>query len=100
MLFVIDINECVDNNGGCSQICSNTDGSFECECYNGYDFIENSTTDCKGTLKNFNNNFSCHHYQILMSALLIMVAVKKFVLIQMEVSIVLVHQATVAMFSV
>ena len=59
--LLIDINECDDDNGGCSQICSNTDGSFDCECYNGYDFTENSTTLCIGTFKNFNNYFSCHH---------------------------------------
>ena len=35
-----------------------------------------------------------------MNAILIMVIVKKYVLIQMEVSIVFVHQATVAMFIV
>ena len=35
-----------------------------------------------------------------MNALLIMVAVKKYVLIQMETIIVLVHQDTMAVFSV
>ena len=57
--LLIDINECDDDNGGCSQICLNTNGSFECECYNGYDFTENSTTDCIGNVKNFivMNNF-------------------------------------------
>ena len=44
-----DINECEDNNGGCSQTCINTAGSFNCECYDGYGFIYGSTTDCTGT---------------------------------------------------
>ena len=48
--LLIDIIECDDDNGGCSQICSNTDGSFECECYDGFDFTENSTTDCIGII--------------------------------------------------
>ena len=37
LLSVIsDINECVENNGGCSDECINTRGSFECKCPNGY----------------------------------------------------------------
>ena len=35
-VFLIDINECEDNNGGCPQLCKNTEGSFECECDVGY----------------------------------------------------------------
>ena len=54
--LLIDIIECDDDNGGCSQTCSNTDGSFECECYDGYDFTENSTTDCIGKFWNFISN--------------------------------------------
>ena len=30
--FVIDINECSSNNGGCSDQCTNTDGGFYCSC--------------------------------------------------------------------
>ena len=33
---VTDIDECTSNNGGCQHNCSNTDGSFECSCRNGY----------------------------------------------------------------
>lgn len=31
-----DINECASNNADCQHTCSNTDGSFECSCRNGY----------------------------------------------------------------
>ena len=31
-----DINECDADNGGCSQICNNTIGSYECFCEDGY----------------------------------------------------------------
>lgn len=31
-----DIDECLDKNGNCSQICINEYKSFHCECRNGY----------------------------------------------------------------
>ena len=33
----LDVDECLDNNGGCEYICTNTIGSFECSCQPGYD---------------------------------------------------------------
>uniref|UniRef100_G3T9K5 Vitamin K-dependent protein S n=1 Tax=Loxodonta africana TaxID=9785 RepID=G3T9K5_LOXAF len=44
-----DINECKDptnNNGGCSQICDNTPGSYHCSCKNGFVLLSNKK-DCK-----------------------------------------------------
>lgn len=32
----VDVNECAVNNGGCSQICSNSIGSFSCSCRTGF----------------------------------------------------------------
>ncbi|KAI6659122.1 Fibrillin-3-like isoform X30 [Oopsacas minuta] len=29
----VDIDECIDGNGGCDDICINTDGSYTCGCY-------------------------------------------------------------------
>ena len=31
-----DINECDNNNGGCSHVCTNSIGSFACSCDSGY----------------------------------------------------------------
>ena len=45
--IVSDINECDKDNGGCSQICNNTAGSFECKCRTGYDLDANGLT-CNG----------------------------------------------------
>ena len=33
-----DINECLTNNGGCSYTCTNTPGSYTCDCSTGYNF--------------------------------------------------------------
>uniref|UniRef100_A0A8C2N9K8 Vitamin K-dependent protein S n=1 Tax=Capra hircus TaxID=9925 RepID=A0A8C2N9K8_CAPHI len=44
-----DINECKDPvnvNGGCSQICENTPGSYHCSCKNGFVMLSNKK-DCK-----------------------------------------------------
>ena len=43
----LDVNECATNNGNCSQICTNTIGSYACLCLTGYKLnIDNKT--CAG----------------------------------------------------
>ena len=32
----IDVNECATNNGGCGHTCTNTVGSYFCNCRTGY----------------------------------------------------------------
>ena len=44
-----DINECDDYHGGCEQNCTNTIGSYECECGVGY-FLNEDEHNCDGTL--------------------------------------------------
>ena len=39
-----DIDECLDNNGGCEQICSNAVGSFICGCRDGYNLSQDEYT--------------------------------------------------------
>ena len=34
--IITDISECTSYNGGCSQTCSNTPGSYSCSCNSGY----------------------------------------------------------------
>ena len=46
-LFLIDTNECRLSNGGCSQLCTNTIGSYQCNCRNGYELSDNEI-DCDG----------------------------------------------------
>ena len=43
-----DIIECDDNNGGCSQLCNNSEGSYECYCRNGY-VLDSDGHNCSGT---------------------------------------------------
>ena len=42
-----DVNECLSNNGGCAQICTNTVGSFTCSCNTGYS-LGADTRSCVG----------------------------------------------------
>ena len=42
-----DIIECATNNGGCSQLCTNTIGSYICSCNVGY-VISGDNRTCAG----------------------------------------------------
>ena len=41
----LDVDECSNQNGGCSQICTNNDGSFTCSCDKGY---QQDGANCNG----------------------------------------------------
>ena len=43
-IFNLDINECFNNNGGCSHFCHNTFGGFYCSCNENEDLdVDNRT---------------------------------------------------------
>ena len=44
---VLDIDECQSDNGGCEQVCTNIEGSFECSCRTGYALVANGA-NCAG----------------------------------------------------
>ena len=44
-----DINECITNNGGCQQRCSNSLGSYSCYCDPGY--VKAGFSNCQGMRK-------------------------------------------------
>ena len=44
-----DVNECLIDNGGCDQNCTNTNGSFQCSCSTGYNLCSNAY--CIGNVK-------------------------------------------------
>ena len=48
LLSSTDINECNESNGGCIYNCTNTEGSFECSCRDGYK-LDSYGTNCSGT---------------------------------------------------
>ena len=47
LIFITDINECFTDNGGCEQVCVNTEGSHRCACFQGYSYNEENE-DCVG----------------------------------------------------
>ena len=47
-LFCADVDECADQNGGCSHNCSNTAGSYYCSCLSGYTLNTTDNTSCDG----------------------------------------------------
>ena len=42
-----DVNECSTGNGGCGQMCTNTDGSFQCSCILGFELASDGFS-CNG----------------------------------------------------
>ena len=47
MLVVADVNECLDDNGGCQYTCLNTPGSYHCSCPSGYQ-LDSDGKHCSG----------------------------------------------------
>ena len=47
-MLYIDIDECLVNNGGCSDNCENTPGGFMCTCNPGFEFPLGETSICTG----------------------------------------------------
>lgn len=54
-----DVNECLINNGGCSQVCVDLPHTFRCACKPGYKLIDNSTCDGQ-----------CHFCQFVVSTII------------------------------
>ena len=48
--FYSDTDDCTDGTHNCSQICTNTNGSFTCGCFNGYELDYDNVT-CNGMCK-------------------------------------------------
>ena len=44
--IIIDIDECVEANGGCDHFCSNYPGFYRCSCQGGYTLEEDKS--CTG----------------------------------------------------
>ena len=46
VLYPAAVNECDIGNGGCAEICNNTEGGFICSCFHGNILI--NATHCRG----------------------------------------------------
>ena len=47
MSFCLDIDECIEGISGCGQICKNSNGSYECSCWSGYN-LDPDNHNCSG----------------------------------------------------
>ena len=75
-MYIADIDECAEHSSGCTQSCTNTIGSYTCECYSvGFTLLSDKHT-CQGKLIVSNsvttkcfavNMFSLNHIKGLFS---------------------------------
>ena len=47
LMACIDLDECAEGVSGCAQNCTDTDGGYNCSCYDGY-LLENDDHSCNG----------------------------------------------------
>ena len=59
-----DVFECGTNNGGCTQNCHNTEGSYYCSCDSGYT-LDSDDHGCTGTLYSQNSHIILHVYMLV-----------------------------------
>ena len=48
-IIILDINECSEGLSSCNQLCTNTIGSYDCECYHGFSLNSDNHT-CQGVI--------------------------------------------------
>ena len=70
-IVFIDIDECMENISNCNQLCSNTQGSYICYCYSGYELDSDDHTcididecaidngECEQNCHNTNGSYYC-----------------------------------------
>lgn len=57
MIMYLDVNECEILNGGCQHQCKNNNGSYLCQCNEGF-FLNGNGRTCTGKLEKEWINFS------------------------------------------
>ena len=83
VLNIIDINECLDDNGGCQYNCHNTPGSYHCTCPPGFELND----DQKGCTCEFTPRmYTLQQVQSVVDAALILfhLSTLKFLAISLE----------------
>ena len=74
MIVFLDVDECLENNGGCDQLCTNKPGTHMCECNDGYTktserggycvdinecALNNGHGPCQDTCINLEGSYAC-----------------------------------------
>ena len=76
MYIPTDVNECSTSNGGCEQICENSNGSFTCYCYDGY-MLNKDLQTCGGKYITKNQKAFLYVSNFILS-LLILITISSF----------------------
>ena len=58
-ILVLDVNECETLNGGCEHLCNNNNGSYACECNEGF-FLDGNGKTCSGKFSMWTSFHDCY----------------------------------------
>ncbi|XP_058835886.1 fibrillin-1-like isoform X2 [Topomyia yanbarensis] len=57
-----DVNECLDNDAGCQQKCINLEGSYQCDCFDGFVISRSDIRVCLDVDECSTNQGGCDHH--------------------------------------
>ena len=92
-IFYLDINECAEGIDNCDHNCTNTEGSFNCLCRNGYE-LDSDGHNCSGMyyiyfifVTIYPNQISMNVFKTLMTVSIIALTLKEGIIVLVMMAI-------------
>ena len=86
IFFYVDVDECVEESDRCAHNCQNTEGSYTCNCSEGF-LLDNDGYSCIGTYA-YLTNFGAEMLFMLFSQSVVSTSLQKLMSVKMEIALV------------